>query len=295
MRHSSFFSSAQAQRLALAVEAQAVGPPAGLQEGREFAVDAPLQDAVVRLVGEEDVALPIRGRALGELEAAGEFLQLVPGEDAGLRPRQFLEVDVAKPEFRTVVLQQEGAPLAALDRVHGQVVHDQLAVQMHRHVLADQLDLERVPLADRIVGADQRLVRMRLVVPQAAGAFLVVPDLDLGCTAEEHAAVAAFGNLPVDVKDEVLVFFDRHEVTRLAVIVQDAILDFPVFGRAGVSLPVRQILAVEQGGEAVRRCVRFGRFGRQDRGLGHEHDHNRPPDDTSTHGWSPQVGEHTAG
>ena len=76
MRHSSFFSSAQAQRLSLLVKAQAVGPPAGLHEGGELAVHAPFHDAVVGLVGEEDVAGAIAGGAFGEREIAGQLLEL---------------------------------------------------------------------------------------------------------------------------------------------------------------------------------------------------------------------------
>ena len=58
----------------------------------------------------------------------------------------------------------------------GRLFDHQLAVEVHGHVLADKLDFEAVPLADRVVGDPQRLVAVLGVVPQAAGAFLVVPD-----------------------------------------------------------------------------------------------------------------------
>src|SRR5262249_40639193 len=67
--------------VALGVEAQAVRPAAGLQEGGQLAVGAPLEDAVVGLVGEEDVALGVGGRPLREREAVRQLLQPCAGRD----------------------------------------------------------------------------------------------------------------------------------------------------------------------------------------------------------------------
>ena len=54
-------------QVALLVEIGAVAAAGGLQPIFEFAVDAPFDDAVVRLVREVDVAVAIDGRAFGEL------------------------------------------------------------------------------------------------------------------------------------------------------------------------------------------------------------------------------------
>src|SRR5205807_1604872 len=69
--------------VALGVKAQAVGPAARLQESGQLAVGAPLEDAVVGLVGEVDVAVGVGGGAFGELEVAGEFFQFRTGCDDG--------------------------------------------------------------------------------------------------------------------------------------------------------------------------------------------------------------------
>ena len=62
-------------QIAAGVETHAVGAACRLQERDQRAAHGPLQDAVVRLIGEEEVALRVTRRPLGEREAAGEFLQ----------------------------------------------------------------------------------------------------------------------------------------------------------------------------------------------------------------------------
>ena len=52
-----------------------------MHESRELAVHAPLENAVVRLVGEEYVARAIASRPLGEGEIAGQLLQGRVGSD----------------------------------------------------------------------------------------------------------------------------------------------------------------------------------------------------------------------
>ena len=57
-------------QVAFDIEIHAVGAAGGLEEGGKFAVHAPLEDAVVRLIGEEDVAVFVAGGAFGEFEAS---------------------------------------------------------------------------------------------------------------------------------------------------------------------------------------------------------------------------------
>ena len=70
--------------VAVGVEAEAVGSPAGLHEGGELAVGAPLHDPVVGLVGEEDIAVGIGGRSFGEYEPARQDRKLAPRREIGL-------------------------------------------------------------------------------------------------------------------------------------------------------------------------------------------------------------------
>lgn len=59
--------------LAAAIEEHAVGAAGGLEEGGDGAVEIPLHDPIVGLIGEVDVALLVSGGALGEGELAGDF------------------------------------------------------------------------------------------------------------------------------------------------------------------------------------------------------------------------------
>ena len=68
-------------KISSAVKGKAVGAAAGLKESREFAFGAPFEDAVVGLVGEEDVALGIAGGAFGEGEIPGQLLEGLAGSD----------------------------------------------------------------------------------------------------------------------------------------------------------------------------------------------------------------------
>ena len=69
----------------MVVEAKAVGAAGGLEERGELAVGAPLEDAIVGLVGEVDVAFAVGRGAFGEFEIAGELFELgAGGEDGGV-------------------------------------------------------------------------------------------------------------------------------------------------------------------------------------------------------------------
>ena len=66
--------------------------------------------------------------------------------------------------------------------LHDGVVNDENAVEPDGDTLSDHLDAETVPLSDRIVGDDESLARVLLVVVEAARADLPlvgIPDLDL--------------------------------------------------------------------------------------------------------------------
>ena len=86
--HSSFFSSAQAIKIAFGVKIHAVGAAGGLQERGGLAVHAPFHDAVVRLVGEKDVAAGVAGRTFGELKVAGQLFEFRAGRDDAVGGRE---------------------------------------------------------------------------------------------------------------------------------------------------------------------------------------------------------------
>ena len=53
--------------------------PPGLKKRRKPAIDAPIQDAIVRLVGELDITLSVDQGAFGDFEPIGELFELRPG------------------------------------------------------------------------------------------------------------------------------------------------------------------------------------------------------------------------
>ena len=117
------------------------------------------------------------------------------------------------------------------------VVDDELAVEVDRGPGADLDDPERVPLADRLVGQDQRVLAgvAGAVVPEAARALVgahpgvaglgVVPDLDLGRAAEVDAAVPLGADLEVDEQLDVAVVLVGGQVDALAVVDDLAVVD----------------------------------------------------------------------
>ncbi len=62
-------------KISLFVERKPVGPPARLHEHRQFAIRAPFENPVARLVGEENVAFGVASRAFGELKTMRQLLQ----------------------------------------------------------------------------------------------------------------------------------------------------------------------------------------------------------------------------
>ena len=101
---------------------------------------------------------------------------------------------------------QRALPVVFEDRV----VDDELVVQVDRGASADLDDPECVPLADRIVGANEGIFAgcARAVVPEAAGALVgahrrisrlgEIPDLHLRGAAQVNAAIPLRTDLPVD-------------------------------------------------------------------------------------------------
>src|SRR4029453_7108635 len=57
------------------IEIHAVGATCWLEEGGKSPIYAPLEDAIVRLISEEDIALCVTRRSLGEVKTTGQFLQ----------------------------------------------------------------------------------------------------------------------------------------------------------------------------------------------------------------------------
>ena len=70
-------------QVAACVEIHSVGAPRRLEKRGKFTIHTPLHDAIVRLIGEKDVALLVARRAFGEFEIARKFLQLRARSDDG--------------------------------------------------------------------------------------------------------------------------------------------------------------------------------------------------------------------
>ena len=67
--------------VAFRVEAHSIRAAGGLHERGQLSVHAPFQDAIIRLVGEKNVAVRVARRAFGEFEVAGEFFKFRAGCD----------------------------------------------------------------------------------------------------------------------------------------------------------------------------------------------------------------------
>src|SRR5579864_330624 len=163
---------------------------------------------------------------------------------------QLLDVDVLKPQFAQraillrMALQLDRAffwqRLASLPNVFQRHLIDyKFAVQVHSYLIALHDDAEGVPFARRLVCPLEGHIIL-LVIPQAAGAFLVIlgeflgiervgiPYLHLRVSTQIHAAVAFGFDFPVEQKLDVAVIFDRGEVVTLTIVHQDAALGLPM-------------------------------------------------------------------
>ena len=164
-------------------------------------------------------------------------------------------------------------------------------------------DLRMVPLAGRLhdllgrrIDGIDRAGRGERVL--AVAVLVVVEDLVLGAglvggaprlgDAVHDAAVAARGDLPVDLELEVAELLDRADVAALAVEHQDAVGHLPGVGGLVllVPLPAVQGLAVEERIKAVLVRLRFVIVGSQQGGEGQgakaQHRHRR---NHSSHGF----------
>src|SRR6266542_2317191 len=148
------------------------------------------------------------------------------------------------------------------------VIDDDGAVEDDGDLGADHLDVEGVPRADLVVFHEERdlAVAAGLVVPQAAGAFVLVvleiafkhgrvPDLYLRFASKINSTVSSLGDFPIDPQLEVLVILGSGEVLGplRPVVMNQAVLDLPA--RLSV-LPVRQVLAIEERHESRRWFLR---------------------------------------
>src|SRR5262249_57759824 len=122
--------------------------------------------------------------------------------DDSLLSRDLAHEHVSEPERGAVDLQLDGTFGGNLAVEEDGVIGDDGAVERDGPLRADHLDVERVPLADLFVlaflaGEEGDLAGAAgWVVPEAAGAFFVVPDLHLGLAAQVDAAVAPLGDFP---------------------------------------------------------------------------------------------------
>src|SRR5690606_10364028 len=102
---------------------------------------------------------------------------------------------------------------------HSHLIHDQLAVEVDRHLLAFHHNMKGIPVANRIVGQNEWFAWMFLIIIQPSRTYLRahvytrgVPDLYLGRSTEINPGIALLFNLPVDVHFEVTVLIHGADV-----------------------------------------------------------------------------------
>ena len=123
---------------------------------------------------------------------------------------------------------------------HPGVVDDLLVVERHRHLVAAHHDPEAVPLAERLVGLDERILAGSAggIVPQAARALREaevlrvgearIPDLHLGNAAEIDPRIGLRYGPVIDEEFEVAVVLLGGGIRPEAIVDQFAVLDVPV-------------------------------------------------------------------
>jgi hypothetical protein len=99
-------------------------------------------------------------------------------QDSFRRGGEFADEDVPPADLAAVGLELDRALLrhrhgAVVVILHPGIVDDLLVVERHRHLVAAHHDPEAVPLAERLVGLDERILAGSAggIVPQAARAL----------------------------------------------------------------------------------------------------------------------------
>ena len=125
--------------------------------------------------------------------------------------------------------------------LHDCILHDGLVIEPDPGAGPELTNLKRVPLAERLVGLDERIFTRRAggVVPKATRAFVGtvfdgglmvhIPDLHLGSAAQINAAVGGGHGLVVERELDIAVVLVRRCIGPVAVIDEFAVLNGPVF------------------------------------------------------------------
>ena len=194
-----------------------------------------LEGAINHLVR---VCWPGPAGQIAAVEDGAEAVLAVAGEDpVGLVGPDFAHEQVAPANFPAMGLELDRAleghrSLAVVVILEQGMVHHELAIEPDADARADHEDADLVPLAERLVGQDQRVFTgsAGAVVPEAAGALVgaqgelrllgVIPDLDLGAAPQVNARIGLGDRLVLKEQLEVAVILLRGGVGALAVVDQ---------------------------------------------------------------------------
>lgn len=213
----------------------------------------------------------------------GPTVEVFAVEEGGPAGAEFLDRDVAIPDFIAVVLEEEaaggvggkvgmafelglgvgGLPWVAADGD----VDDKLPVEVVLQVSTYGDNAGGVPFADGLDGAFVGVGKEIVKSARAVGGLGPIGVLGIDYLIFEsevlvavlsdavfHAAVALFGNFPIPAEFEVAVFLGGVEIARLAGAVENAAFGNPAAffdGRASAVGPTIEGFAVEEIGEAV--------------------------------------------
>src|SRR6266567_1585884 len=180
------------------------------------------------------------------IEDGFEPFGAVAGQNpVGIVGTDLTEEKVAPADFAAVSLELDRSfgrdrRLAVVIIFKQGVIYNQLVIEPDADSRANHNDADRVPLAEGLVGQDQRVFarRTRTVIPQAARAFVGaqgelrllrgIPNLDLRTTAQIYAGVGSRDSLIFYQQFKIAVIFLGAGVGALAVIDQLAGLNPPV-------------------------------------------------------------------